>query len=62
MPDKFNNEGQYGGVNPSPTPPETPGDPCANIEGSVRRGLCKVCQTPVVGEAPFCKDHEAPVP
>jgi hypothetical protein len=24
--------------------------------------LCRVCQAPVVGEAPFCKDHEPPVP
>lgn len=37
-------------------------DECASIEDPVRRGLCKVCQAPVIGEAPFCKDHEPPVP
>jgi hypothetical protein len=37
-------------------------DPCADIKDPVRRGLCRVCQVPVVGEAPFCKDHEPPVP
>jgi hypothetical protein len=24
--------------------------------------LCRVCNAPVIGEAPFCKDHEPPVP
>lgn len=38
------------------------GDPCAHIEDPVRRSLCRICQAPVVGEAPFCKDHEPPVP
>lgn len=38
------------------------GDPCAHIEDPVRRGLCRICQVPVVGEAPFCRDHEPPVP
>jgi hypothetical protein len=37
-------------------------DPCAGIQDPVRRGLCKVCGLPVIGEAPFCKDHETPVP
>ncbi len=37
-------------------------DECAGIEDPVRRGLCKVCGMPVIGEAPFCKDHEFPVP
>jgi len=37
-------------------------DPCADIKDPVRKGLCRVCQVPVVGEAPFCKDHEPPVP
>lgn len=37
-------------------------DECASIQDPVRRGLCKVCQAPVIGEAPFCKDHEPPVP
>lgn len=37
-------------------------DPCANITDPVRNGLCRVCQLPVVGEVPFCKDHEPPVP
>lgn len=37
-------------------------DLCADIKDPVRRGLCRVCQAPVVGEAPFCKDHEPPVP
>ena len=35
---------------------------CAGIEDPIRRGLCKVCQAPVIGEAPFCQDHEPPVP
>lgn len=38
------------------------GDPCVDIKDPVRRSLCRVCQVPVVGEAPFCKDHEPPVP
>jgi hypothetical protein len=37
-------------------------DPCAGITDPVRRGLCRVCQAPVVGQAPFCKDHEPPTP
>jgi hypothetical protein len=37
-------------------------DPCADIKDPVRKGLCRVCQAPVIGEAPFCKDHEPPVP
>jgi hypothetical protein len=37
-------------------------DVCADIADPVRRGLCRICQAPVVGEAPFCKDHEPPVP
>lgn len=35
---------------------------CEGIDDPVRRGLCKVCGLPVIGEAPFCKDHELPVP
>jgi hypothetical protein len=35
---------------------------CDNISDPVRRTLCKACGMPVVGEAPFCKDHEPPVP
>jgi len=41
---------------------ETAEDPCAGINDPVRRGLCRVCQVPVIGEAPFCKDHEPPTP
>jgi hypothetical protein len=37
-------------------------DSCAHIEDPVRRGFCRVYQAPVIGEAPFCKDHEPPVP
>ena len=37
-------------------------DVCKDIKDPVRRGLCKVCGLPVIGEAPFCKDHELPVP
>jgi len=37
-------------------------DECASIEDPIRRGLCRVCQAPVIGEAPFCKEHEPPVP
>jgi hypothetical protein len=38
------------------------GQACGDITDPLRRGLCKVCNMPVVGEAPFCKDHEPPVP
>jgi len=38
------------------------GEACGNFADPIRRGLCKVCNIPVVGEAPFCKDHEPPVP
>jgi hypothetical protein len=37
-------------------------DPCADIKDPVRKTLCRVCKAPVIGEAPFCKDHEPPVP
>jgi len=37
-------------------------DPCAGIADPVRRGLCKACGLPIIGEAPFCKEHEMPVP
>jgi hypothetical protein len=37
-------------------------DACATIEDPVRRGLCRVCKAPVIGAAPFCQDHEPPVP
>jgi len=37
-------------------------DVCADITDPVRRGLCRICQAPILGEAPFCKDHEPPVP
>lgn len=37
-------------------------DVCAGIEDPVRRGLCKACGLPVIGEAPFCKEHDMPVP
>lgn len=35
---------------------------CESIQDPVRRTLCKACGLPVVGEAPFCKDHEPPAP
>jgi hypothetical protein len=38
------------------------GDQCGAIKDPVRRTLCRACGMPVVGEAPFCKDHELPVP
>ncbi len=38
------------------------GEACGDIDDPIRRGLCKICNMPVVGEAPFCKDHEPPVP
>lgn len=41
---------------------ESTDNPCAGIKDPVRRTLCRVCQAPVVGEAPFCKDHEPPLP
>ncbi len=42
--------------------PDAGADECAGIRDPVRRTLCKVCNAPVVGNAPFCKDHEPPVP
>jgi hypothetical protein len=41
---------------------DTGRDECADIRDPVRRALCKVCNAPVMGNAPFCKDHEPPVP
>jgi len=35
---------------------------CDTIGDPIRRALCKACGLPVVGEAPFCRDHESPVP
>ncbi len=35
---------------------------CDDITDPLRRGLCKVCNMPVVGAAPFCQEHEPPVP
>jgi len=40
----------------------TTGEVCDDIHDPVRRSLCKVCNMPVMGEAPFCKEHEPPVP
>ncbi len=37
-------------------------DECASIQDPVRRGLCQVCHKPVIGLAPFCQEHEPPVP
>jgi hypothetical protein len=36
--------------------------PCERISDPVRKGLCKACELPVIGEAPFCKDFENIVP
>jgi hypothetical protein len=36
--------------------------PCETIQDPIRKGLCKVCNTPIIGEAPFCKDHEPEIP
>jgi hypothetical protein len=43
-------------------PIEPEGEACDDISDPIRRTLCKVCNTPVIGEAPFCKEHEPPVP
>lgn len=37
-------------------------DECASIQDPVRRTLCEVCHKPVIGMAPFCQEHEPPVP
>ena len=42
--------------------PEQTGPVCDDINDPVRRSLCRVCGLPVVSAAPFCKDHEPPVP
>jgi nucleoid DNA-binding protein len=35
-----------------------PLDPCADVQGAVRKVLCKASRTPVVGPAlPFCREH-----
>ena len=44
------------------TPGEGRVDECADIEDPVRKALCRVCGVPVMGAAPFCQDHEPPVP
>jgi hypothetical protein len=46
----------------APSEEKHEGEACGDITDPLRRGLCKVCGMPVVGEAPFCKDHEFPVP
>ena len=38
------------------------GGTCTNISDPVRRGLCRICGMPVLGAAPFCQEHEPPVP
>ena len=35
---------------------------CNRIDDPVRRGLCKVCGTPVAGALPFCRQHEPSMP
>jgi hypothetical protein len=35
---------------------------CNRIDDPVKRGLCKVCGTPVAGTLPFCQQHEPPAP
>jgi hypothetical protein len=40
----------------------TTGEACDDISDPVRRSLCKVCNMPVLGDAPFCQKHEPPVP
>jgi hypothetical protein len=37
-------------------------DACAGINDPIRKALCKACGLPVIGQAPFCKDHEPPAP
>ncbi|AFM26849.1 hypothetical protein [Desulfomonile tiedjei] len=41
---------------------KVPEDECASIKDPVRRSLCRVCNAPVLGKAPFCSTHEPPVP
>jgi len=40
----------------------TTGEACDDISDPIRRSLCKVCNMPVIGDAPFCHEHEPPVP
>jgi nucleoid DNA-binding protein len=35
---------------------------CDDISDPIRRAMCKVCGMPVLGELPFCREHEPPVP
>ena len=55
------NEGNLGGKKEKDIDPTT-GEACDEIKDPVRRSLCKVCNMPVVGDAPFCQAHEPPVP
>lgn len=42
--------------NEAPVGP-TPGINCDDISSPVRRSLCRACNSPVIGAAPFCADH-----
>ncbi len=35
-------------------------DECASISDPIRRNLCRVCQKPVIGEAPFLQRPRIP--
>ncbi len=62
MSDRNEKRGQIEETAPAGSKEARAAGPRAHIEDRVRRVLCRVCQIPVVGEAPFCKDHELPVP
>ena len=55
------NEEDLGGEKEKGIDPTT-GEACDDISDPVRRSLCKVCNMPVFGGAPFCQEHEPPVP
>ena len=35
----------------------SPGKNCDDISDPIRRTLCRACNAPVIGSAPFCADH-----
>lgn len=54
------NEGRINGLGVEPDAQSQ--EDCDGIKDPLRRALCKVCGMPVLGEAPFCAEHEPPVP
>lgn len=56
MPQNIDAPGDPGSPNPGPVGPAR-GPNCDDIPSPVRRSLCKACSAPVIGAAPFCREH-----